>query len=96
MEAFLPTAAGGATLSPIALFMHADIIVKMVMLGLLAASIWTWAIILSHSFRLSGIARRNDAFERSFWKADDIDRFHKEHADNDLPSAKVFRAGVGE
>ena len=36
------------SLSPLALFLQADIVVKLVMLGLLAASIWTWAIIVSH------------------------------------------------
>jgi biopolymer transport protein TolQ len=96
MEAFLPTAAGGATLSPIALFIQADIIVKAVMLGLLAASIWTWAIILSHGLRLSGLSKNNDAFERAFWKSEDIDRFYKDNASSELPSAKVFRAGVAE
>ena len=30
-----------ATLSPIALFLQADIVVKIVMIGLLLASIWT-------------------------------------------------------
>jgi biopolymer transport protein TolQ len=43
---------GAETLSPLALFMQADIIVKLVMLGLLAASIWTWAIIINHGRRL--------------------------------------------
>ena len=36
-----------ATMSPIALFLQADLVVKGVMLGLLFASIWTWAIILT-------------------------------------------------
>ncbi|MFW2831011.1 protein TolQ [Sphingomonas sp. ID0503] len=96
MEAFLPTASGGATLNPIALFVHADLVVKLVMLGLLAASVWTWMVIFSHGTRLSGLSKKNDEFERTFWKTDDVDRFHKEHSDNDLPSAKVFRAGVAE
>ena len=36
-----------ATLSPIALFLQADIIVKIVMVGLVLASIWTWSIIVA-------------------------------------------------
>lgn len=31
-----------STLSPVALFLQADIVVKIVMVGLLLASIWTW------------------------------------------------------
>ena len=42
-----------AELSPFALFMQADIVVKAVMFGLLLASVWSWAIILERSRRLS-------------------------------------------
>jgi biopolymer transport protein TolQ len=35
-------------------------------------------------------------FERDFWKTDDIDAFHRAQADRDLPSARVFAAGVQE
>ena len=90
------TAAAAATLSPIALFLQADIVVKCVMLGLLAASIWTWAIILGHSVRLSRVAKRSEAFERDFWKADDIDRLYEGPGSEDLPAPKVFSAGVSE
>ena len=89
-------AVAAATLSPIALFLTADIVVKVVMLGLLAASVWTWAIIISHGLKLSRIAKRSDAFERDFWKAEDIDRLYEGAGREDLPSAKIFSAGVSE
>ena len=85
-----------ASLSPLALFLHADIVVKLVMTGLLLASLWTWTIILGRGFRLAGIARANAGFERDFWKAEDIDRFHRERGGEDSPSAQVFGAGVEE
>src|SRR3546814_15240701 len=56
MSASLPSISlmtEAATISPLALFMQADIVVKVVMLGLLLASIWTWAIILSFALHLS-------------------------------------------
>ena len=84
------------TLSPIALFLQADIVVKLVMLGLLAASIWTWAIIIAGIVKLGGVTRRGAAFERDFDRAEDIDAFYKQHAENKLPIARVFAAGVGE
>ena len=65
-----------ATLSPIALFMEADWVVKAVMLGLLLASIWTWAIIIGFSLKLGRTRQRTEAFERDFWKAEDIDAFY--------------------
>jgi biopolymer transport protein TolQ len=85
-----------ATLSPVALFMQADFVVKAVMLGLLLASIWTWATIFSVSRKLKRVRKAGDSFERDFWKAEDIDAFHRMHGDSELPAARVFVAGVGE
>ncbi|RZM07138.1 MAG: Tol-Pal system subunit TolQ, partial [Sphingomonas sp.] len=66
-----------ATMSPVALFLQADWVVKFVMGGLLLASIWTWAIIISFSVRLRRTKKEMARFERDFWKAEDIDAFHK-------------------
>lgn len=85
-----------ATLSPLALFQQADIVVKVVMLGLLGASIWTWALIIAFWRRLGRIRKGMAGFERDFWKAEDIDAFYKAESDKDLPSARVFVAGVKE
>jgi biopolymer transport protein TolQ len=92
----LTITASTASLSPLALFLHADLVVKIVMIGLLLASLWTWTIIFGRGFRLAGIARKNAAFEKDFWKAEDIDRFHREHGGDAVPSAKVFCAGLDE
>ena len=62
-----------ASLSPIALFIHADWVVKVVMGGLLLASVWTWAIILSFWRRLGRTRARMAAFESEFWSAEDIE-----------------------
>ena len=86
----------GSHLSPLALFLQADVVVKAVMIGLLIASILTWAIIIAHALRIRRLGRENERFEREFWKAEDIDRFHQDRAKDDVPSAKVFAAGVAE
>ena len=85
-----------STMSPIALFLQADIVVKIVMVGLLLASIWTWTIILAQWVRLRRVRRENERFERDFWKAEDIDGFYESRGRDDLPSAKVLAAGVSE
>ena len=85
----------GSTSLP-ALLWNADWVVKVVMFGLLAASIWTWAIIIGFTARLGRTRRRIEQFERDFWKADDIDAFYKVHGQDDLPVARVFAAGVSE
>ena len=89
-------AAAAGMMSPIALFMQADIVVKAVMLGLVAASIWTWAIIISHAARVRRVGRDNDRFEKELWKAKDIDGFHDQRGEEDLPAARIFSAGLQE
>ncbi len=86
----------GADMSPVALFLQADIVVKAVIVGLLLASIWTWAIIVGHALRLRRASTGSQAFERDFWKADDIDRFFESRGTSDVPSAKVLAAGIAE
>jgi biopolymer transport protein TolQ len=95
MDTFTLTTSG-AMLSPINLFLQADIVVKIVMIGLLLASIWTWAIIFSHVFKLKRVHKANEGFERDFWKVEDIDRFYEGAARADIPSARIFSAGVVE
>lgn len=84
------------TMSPIALFMQADWVVKAVMIGLLLASIWTWGIVFSLRGRIARARKDADRFERDYRKSDDIDAFHKLHGNDDHPLARVFAAGVTE
>ena len=45
------------------LFMKADWVVKLVMLGLGAASLWSWTVILDKTFRFGALNREADRFE---------------------------------
>ena len=90
------SANAGAAMSPVALFLQADIVVKAVMVGLVLASIWTWAIIVAHALRIRRLSRLSEKFERDFWKADDIDGFFEARGREELPSARVLAAGIGE
>jgi biopolymer transport protein TolQ len=45
------------------LFMKADWVVKLVMLGLGAASLWSWTVILDKTFRFSSLTRQANSFE---------------------------------
>jgi biopolymer transport protein TolQ len=51
------------TFSPVVLFLHADFVVKGILLGLIAASLWSWAIILDKAFRITALSRQADRFE---------------------------------
>jgi biopolymer transport protein TolQ len=83
-----------ADMSPLALFLQADIVVKAVMLLLLAASVWSWAIILERSRLLTAINRDVSAFEGRFWKASSLDELKADRAAN--PAYDLFMAGMDE
>ncbi|NEX91643.1 protein TolQ [Caulobacter sp. 17J65-9] len=51
------------TLNIISLFMQADWVVKLVMIGLAIASLWSWAVILDKTVRFGALNRQADAFE---------------------------------
>jgi biopolymer transport protein TolQ len=83
-------------MSPLNLFLQADAVVKAVMIGLLLASVWTWAIIFTHAIRLKRINRGTDRFEREFWATNDIDAFHAQRSSDGLPIAAVMSAAMDE
>jgi biopolymer transport protein TolQ len=89
-------AAKAASFSPLQLFLDADWVVKLVILGLIFASIWVWTIIVSFMLNIGRINGQTERFERDFWKSGDIDKFYGEHGKSDLPVARVFAAGVAE
>ena len=97
LAALLAAASGAPThLNPVKLFMDADIVVQLVMAGLVLASVWVWAIIISFSLRMAGIRKRCDSYERDFWKAGNIDEFQAERGKGEVPSARVVAAGLAE
>ena len=49
--------------SPIHLFLHADWVVKGVLIGLLGASLWSWAVIIDKAVRFTALNRQADRFE---------------------------------
>lgn len=79
------------------LFLQADVVVKLVMIGLVVASIWSWAIMIDKGRRARHIKREADSFEDAFWSGNSLDKLHdkaKKHADH--PFAMVFVAAMEE
>ena len=58
------------------LFLKADAIVKLVMLLLIVASVWCWAIIIEKSIRLKRLNRDAADFEGSFWSGGSLDTLY--------------------
>ena len=84
------------TFDPLEMFLQADIVVQAVMIGLLLASVWTWAIIVTQWLKTRTATKASERFERDFWKTDDTDAFYRENKESDLPAARVFAAGMYE
>jgi len=79
------------------LFLEADIVVKLVMLGLLAASIWVWAVVFEKWSSLRRVNKAADQFEDRFWSGGSLDDlFEQEGGSPSHPMASVFAAAMGE
>lgn len=83
--------------SLLALFARATLTVKLVMLMLAVASIWSWSIIVQ-KFLTYRLAQREAAvFDRAFWSGEPLDElFEKIGSAPDGASEKIFAAGMLE
>jgi biopolymer transport protein TolQ len=59
--------AQGTDFSLWGLFLEANFVVKLVMLGLLFASVWVWAVVFEKVVSLRKVNREATAFEDRFW-----------------------------
>ena len=58
------------------LFMTAHPVVQFVMVGLLLASIWAWAIIIEKLFAFRRARREADRFEQQFWSGQSLEELY--------------------
>ena len=88
---------GGSDISIWTMFWNAHFVVKLVMLGLLSASIWCWAIIIDKELLFRRERRAMDRFEDVFWSGQSLDELYR--ALHDRPTnamAAVFVAAMRE
>ncbi len=79
------------------LFWHATFTVKLVMLMLIAASVWSWAIILEKVFTFRKARKEARVFDEAFWSGDPLDElFDQLGPDPKGRCEKVFCAGMIE
>jgi biopolymer transport protein TolQ len=85
------------TMSVWGLFMEADIVVQVVMVLLLMASFWSWAIIFEKVFRLRRLKERAGQFEEAFWSGGSLDDLY-DRLDNRPPDpmASLFVSAMRE
>ncbi|WP_341705760.1 MotA/TolQ/ExbB proton channel family protein, partial [Ferrovibrio sp.] len=87
-----------ADLSLWALFLQADWIVKAVMLMLILASFWSWAIIFDKIMKIRKVIADTDKFESDFWSGGSLDALYDRLsvAGPQHPMAVIFLAAMRE
>jgi len=91
------TQAGVGDISMVSLFWRADPLVKAVFILLIAASLWSWTIIISKWMMLRTLRRKAESFEKTFWSGlslDDLYQQFSQHSDH--PMASVFTSALRE
>lgn len=87
----------GTDLSMISLFFQATLTVKLVILALLLASVWSWAVIFSKMSLLRKLKKNASKFEESFWNSGSIENLYERINKKSLdPIVSVFIAGMNE
>ncbi len=80
-----------------ALFARATIIVKFVMIMLILASVWCWAVIVDKIIQYRKAKREAEIFDRAFWSGEPLDALFDEIGANPVgQSQKIFAAGMLE
>jgi biopolymer transport protein TolQ len=85
------------TLSIFDLIAQSDIIVKLVLLLLLLASFWSWAVIFDKALRLRRLRAAAASFEESFWSGGSLDDLFDRVGQRPIdPMSAVFAAAMRE
>ena len=75
-ETMTDVATAAQTMSMWDLVWASDTVTKVVMIGLIAASVWSWAIIIEKLGTLRQVKQRSRKFEERFWSGGSLDRLY--------------------
>lgn len=97
MEADVAALASEVDFSLFGLFARATFTVKLVMIALILASIWSWAMIIGKSMMMRSARSEANRFDRAFWSGEPLDElFEQVGSDPSGASEKIFAAGMVE
>ena len=87
----------GAQLSIWGLFMQAGWVVKLVMLGLIGASVWTWAIVVDKLISYARLRVALNRFEQVFWSGQSLEELYRNLAERKtVGMGAIFVAAMRE
>ena len=89
---------GGSTdFSIIQLFLRADFVVKSVIIILIAASVYSWALIFEKYRLFKRIEKSTSSFEDKFWKSRSAESFYNSLTNKEKdPMASIFQSAMNE
>lgn len=91
------TTASSADLSLISLVLSSDFIGKSVIILLVLASIWSWAIIINKLMHFTEIKKKIKSFEAMFWSGQQIDDLYEKVKHSiDNPLSAIFVSAIKE
>jgi biopolymer transport protein TolQ len=90
-------AAPGPDFSLLSLFFQAHFVVKCVIIGLLLASVWCWAIIIDKTVLYARVRKQMDRFEKVFWSGQSLEELYRSLSGRSPTAmASVFVAAMRE
>ena len=100
-QTLLPGSTADVDLTIWGLIGQADAVVQVVLIILLLASFWSWAIIIDKTLRFRRLRRSAEVFEKDFWQSESLEDLYEMlppefPADRRHPMEKIFAAGMKE
>lgn len=93
----LADVADGSSLSMWEMVWSSDTVTKAVMIGLILASVWSWAIIFDKIGTLREVKQRSRSFESKFWSGGSLDKLYESiGAHPGDPMSAMFMAAMRE
>lgn len=90
-------AAEAIDFSAVALFLRSSLTVQVVMVMLIAASFWGWAIIVQKYLVFAAARREASQFDRAFWSGEPLDDLYDRLGDRPKGAPeRIFAAGMTE
>jgi len=81
----------------LALFLRATLVVKLVLIVLIIASFWSWAIIVQKHLNYRRARTASSSFDTAFWSGEPLDELYDQLGNNPGgPSETIFSAGMLE
>lgn len=78
-------------------FWNASFLIKIVILSLIIASVYSWALIISNRIKLKRLNKEADYFEEEFWSGTPLENLYKQiHNSASDPMTVVFCAAMSE